>query len=394
MSRLPVQSSRRELLHRIVLLVVGVALSLLIAEGLVRLAGLGNTTITRGRLHAYDPELGWIGTPGLDARFQRPGSFDVAIHMNAHGTRGPEVAFERRPGVRRVVVLGDSGAWGQGVEDDETFSGVIEDALADTEVVNLGANGYSTVQSLLRLERDGLRYAPDWTLYAFSLNDLGDNFDDKHGGRPVIALRDDGGIELRNHPVRRAWKAPSTQWLRHHSRLFGLLEYGNSLWRVRWRELRAGAVPPDSPEAFAFSLHAFYAPPSPAMERSWTAMHAILERLARDVRERGGRLIVIYNTAKQEVDARLFERAVGGPSEPLDVALPARRLGEICAALGIAYLDPTEAFRAQDAPAKTLFLRRDPHWSAAGHRVAGRLAAEMIRRLEGAPEAAPPQARL
>ena len=88
------------------------------------LFGGGQSTLTRGQLHAYDADAGWTCAPDLDSRYIQPGSFDVRIMTNSRGLRDEEIAERKAPGVRRIAVLGDSYMWGYGVENDEMFASV------------------------------------------------------------------------------------------------------------------------------------------------------------------------------------------------------------------------------------------------------------------------------
>ncbi len=74
-------------LKRLATVLLSTLFALLLAEGGVRLVGAGVTTITRGRLHAFDPDVGWICHPGTDLRYALPGSIDVRVRCNSRGLR-------------------------------------------------------------------------------------------------------------------------------------------------------------------------------------------------------------------------------------------------------------------------------------------------------------------
>lgn len=395
---------KRRLL-RLGVLLGSLFLGLLLCEGIVRIAGIGGTTLTRGRLHTYDPNAGWTGLPGLDTRYMLPNSFDVRIVNNSRGLRGGEHTIAKPEGVRRVVVLGDSFMWGFGVENEEMLATVLERELPKTESINLGSNGYSTVQQLVRLETEGMQYAPDWTVLAFTWNDLGDNFDDKKGGRPAVKLAPDGSVEVTNRPVRRRWKAPVKQWLRHNSRLFAFGEYCAELLKMKRREQEAksraaeaaSSEQPAGPSLAAamqeraggldYTLIDVYARSSPDMDRGWAAFAGLLKQ-TRDLATRdGGRLLVVYNAAKEAVTKQAFtdafgEKLLADPKLAIDWDRPADRLSEVCKGLDVAYLDLTPEFRRQEEPFKRLFLHNNGHWSAEGHALAGKLVAAKIAVLE------------
>src|SRR5262245_38599482 len=69
-----------------------------------------------------------------------------------------DTAAEPLPGTTRVLVFGDSFAGGSRVPQEQAWPAVLEASAPGLEVVNLGVDGYSAGQSLLRYRalRDGL----------------------------------------------------------------------------------------------------------------------------------------------------------------------------------------------------------------------------------------------
>jgi lysophospholipase L1-like esterase len=114
----------------------------------------------------------------------KPGADDVVgrehvrIRVNAAGMRDDrEYAVPKPPGVRRVVVLGDSFTFAGKVTLEETFPKRLEPRLGQAshgrryEVLNLAVPGYNTRQEALLLEERGLAFEPDLVVVAFVLND-------------------------------------------------------------------------------------------------------------------------------------------------------------------------------------------------------------------------------
>jgi hypothetical protein len=149
---------------------------------------------------AHDPLTGWTLRPGLRDFRQFPGS---TVSSNSRGIRGrAEHAPGRRPGGGRIVALGDSFTFGEGVGDDEAFPHVLQELLPGTEVINLGVHGYGHDQMLLRLRAEGRRYEPDLVLLGFFADDVGRNllrFRDY--AKPRFTLDADGTLVLRGTPV-------------------------------------------------------------------------------------------------------------------------------------------------------------------------------------------------
>ncbi|HVR70228.1 MAG TPA: SGNH/GDSL hydrolase family protein [Vicinamibacteria bacterium] len=149
-------SSRRA---ELLLLLCSAGAFLLLAEGAVRLLG------------AAEPRPTGYAPVNTNRRAMRP--------RNAIGYRDLERAVARPPGVRRVVSLGDSFAWGAGVEFDDAYPQRLERGLnrrrgEPWEVVNLALPGMNTVDHAAQLEQEGMAYGPDLVLLGFVLNDSED----------------------------------------------------------------------------------------------------------------------------------------------------------------------------------------------------------------------------
>lgn len=123
------------------------------------------------RIFAPDPELGWRLVPGAEDSW-----LGVRVRINAEGMRGPTRGTVKPPGVRRVLVLGDSVVFGAFLErDEDTLPARLEEALrrdGAVECLNAGVGGYSPWQEALWLERRGLAYDPDLVVLGFVLNDV------------------------------------------------------------------------------------------------------------------------------------------------------------------------------------------------------------------------------
>jgi lysophospholipase L1-like esterase len=109
---------------------------------------------------------------------------------NSWGFRAPEFTLAQPPDTVRVVIVGDSITWGQGVAMDETFWAVLERELTTelrrrrlkVEVIPLAVCGSRLVDNVIRLEVLGQRLSPDLVVVQYFPNDLED--------RPVFRRRD------------------------------------------------------------------------------------------------------------------------------------------------------------------------------------------------------------
>jgi hypothetical protein len=142
----------------ILLLIVGLLVSLLLAEGLARLSGPGDGP-------------GGYAPVRTDRRDRRP--------INSKGYRDLERAIPKPQGVRRAVCLGDSFTWGVSVLFDDAWPQRLERGLTRErgerwEAVVLAEPGLNAVQQASRLESEGLAYGPDVVVLAWVLNDSED----------------------------------------------------------------------------------------------------------------------------------------------------------------------------------------------------------------------------
>lgn len=108
----------------------------------------------------YDRDLGWGFKPGAKGR-SVTSEFDVIYSINSKGIRDKEISFENPGNKFRIVALGESTVFGQGVNYGRRFTEVIEKAFKNVEVVNMGVWGFGMDQSFLQLQRDGFKYNPD-----------------------------------------------------------------------------------------------------------------------------------------------------------------------------------------------------------------------------------------
>ncbi|PWB74841.1 MAG: hypothetical protein C3F15_07315 [Holophagae bacterium] len=123
-----------------------------------------------------DERLRYRLTPGFDMELD-----GRRYRVSSLGLRGGELSPQRPAGGQRVVVLGDSFAFGLGVDEDETFAAQLEALLRRdgrrVEVANLGVPGYHTGQELAWLERAGFALDPDLVVLLYYGNDeIGEAF--------------------------------------------------------------------------------------------------------------------------------------------------------------------------------------------------------------------------
>jgi lysophospholipase L1-like esterase len=284
----------------------------------------------RARLWGYDEQLGWAHAPSSQGRFTHP-DFSVEVTINARGLRDDEYPTERT-NKRRMLVLGDSYAWGFGVELRERFSEQLERRHSEWEIINAAVSGYGTGQEYLYLDERGIIFRPDVVLLLVCENDFTDNVrqEDYWHFRPYFEL-EGGKLALRGVPV------PGATFGQLRDRfLLGRTHLGSRIY------LATDAIKHRLwPEAE--HTRSLPAPPPPDDPSTVAVMEALLRALAGRVHGAGATLVVVSIPMVPELRAAL-ERS-------------ARELQAH-------YLALDEFVPADDA---RLRFEHDIHWNAAGH---------------------------
>lgn len=205
-------------------------LSLLIAEGLVRVIGdtspEGQLTFMGRRIRPYriplshvqqvldqyaaepssylmaDPELGWTLRPNGKSQ-------NGLYQANGQGLRA-----DREYGAAadlRIAVFGDSFTHGDEVILEDSWPYLLETMLreqgVEAEVLNFGVPGYGMDQAYLRWQRDGQEYAPDIVIFGFRSGDALRNMsvfrviDTPDTGVPFSKPRFDAEMRVINQPT-------------------------------------------------------------------------------------------------------------------------------------------------------------------------------------------------
>ena len=267
--------------------------------------------------------------PGLDVDL---GSF--TLRTSSLGLRGPEVEVPKPPGTFRILVLGDSVAFGWGVDDEVSFLRRWEQELRARgggrrwEVVNTGHPMYDTTQELALLREVGLALEPDLVLLVYVVNDV----------EPTREVVEEAlGLSVPTTPEEQELAAPDAwqrlaarvrPWLPATGALIGSLSDGSAraarLLRERGQEY--------APETFGKGVRGW--------ERSRRALLEIRDLCA----ERGVPLLL------------------------LDHTYPAiRSLPDFCRESGIAYGDLR--YTAEEVALPIYNSRLDRHANALGHQL-------------------------
>jgi hypothetical protein len=306
-----------------VAILVGALASLLLAEAAARVYAYA--VAERGKLFEPDARVGWKNLAHLDLRRRNVDGEPWHIRTNSRGERSDAETFDAAAS-RRILVLGDSFAFGEGIDLRERFDTRIAAAHPEWSFVNQGVMGYGTDQQLLAAaERLSELRAGDVVVLLTHVSDFVDLLMPFHSGRqkPWFELVEG---QLLEHPP--ALSAAS--WLRDQSYLLARL-------------FQALA---DDPELL---------PAARIRQSEHLYRHIVLAKTA-DARARGVRVLIAYHGLPP----------LGGAVDGLIARVIGEALRRVCGEPGITCLALDGVLTPNAGPK---LLQSDSHWNADGHAV-------------------------
>ena len=379
----------RTWLERLGLIIVSCAATFGLLEVALHLVPAWSRATTRGERFAFSPyrpdgRLGFTLRPEVSVR-HADRDFSVSVAVNTLGMRSPERGASKPAGTARILLLGDSFAFGWGVEQDETFGARLERLLTDrvgpVEVLPAAVPGWSTDQHSIYLRTSGWALRPDLILLATGENDLAE-----------LSLNrltlDEDRLPVRVEPMWRMIDAtgrmrylgsgraalprapwPGETWLQDHSLLYHWLRFRLAKasaavavrralpsppgWLASDPDLAIGRVSPDDLQR-ALAV-------SPGFRlRYW---RFLVEAMESEARARG-------------IPLRMLLVAHSGETRPADPVLAGFHIA--CAARGGACFDSARVISA--AETAQLTFAHDPHWNREGHRRVGEALATWLER--------------
>lgn len=164
----------RKFVFWLITLTVGLVLSGLAAEGVLRLLGTPTRdlhTVNENQFHKipgiYEPVQEVVRTKNRHLPYK--------VSINTLGYRGYDIPLVKPEGEKRILMAGDSFVFGEFVEEDETMPSQLELLLqarcAHVQVINAGLLG-GTITGETRLIERGLVLEPDLVVLVFHENDI------------------------------------------------------------------------------------------------------------------------------------------------------------------------------------------------------------------------------
>jgi len=247
--------------------------------------------------------------------------------ISAQGFRSEAVAVPKPAGVFRILTLGDSVAYGHGVEREAAFPQQLQQLLRNqgrsVEVVNAGVSGYTAYNELQAYLVHGRQLQPDLVIVAMCLNDVvnprahwgvsagkmlsipDEAIPDLQYDRSVILPRIAAAMKIDGSALTRRKRTFADNFA-----LYSFVKGRTSCWSADASPV-AGAAATDGTAAGAAGVPTFITGEDPlsievlmdanSSERRW--LHAIYEQLASAVVANGAHFAIVIAPLAYQLDA-------------------------------------------------------------------------------------------
>jgi len=144
------------------------------------------------------------------------GYYESHVKINSYGFRGKEIDLEKTPFEKRILILGDSFVFGQGIDESDGLASQLEEILQKKmqdkiiRVINAGVPGYNTVLELEALKKY-LHFKPDIIVVIYLLDNDSDI-------KPGLDVDEKTGRII--HPKVNSVNANIRYFFHEHSRAF------------------------------------------------------------------------------------------------------------------------------------------------------------------------------
>ena len=309
---------------------------------------------------AYHPQLNYTLQKNLrNVRLFYPGQLDYTVNTNSYGFRGPE--WDLSANRKNVVILGDSFAFGWGVQWEQTIGRLLEKELQKKDpsyqIINLAIPGWD-IDKIIRsfeLYKDLLK--PVAVIYVFCPNDMLADIKKISATEYDLEYHPPPDDE-KNFQAMVARQQPGYwSWDKFFSRTYAKAYHARVLRRLFDKRIKASLSMDKPPAGFDFT------PPidAPAQstldeEHKQFGLYCF-NRLMKDA---GGSHLYIIDTSDKSI---LYLK---DKSDNRRWVL--REFGENNKA-SVSFID-FESFVRKTPDGRKFYLDYDDHWSAAGHAAA------------------------
>lgn len=270
------------------------------------------------------------------------GEYNVDIKINSDGLRDYE--HSQTGDDFRILALGDSFAFGQGVNIDDTFLNIIEKQL-DVEIIKAGVPAYGQDNQLHYFTTKGITYNPDLVIIFYFLNDNEDNngnTDRKVAyGNLIQEFRYDSLSDPELYVYTKAFRTGTLRLIRES--FSGIMQRFDKNSKT---------------ESAAYKI---FLNSQTEESKEWEKTVALFKEFKENS---DSELLIVYVPDKKQIYPQDFKSFFDINT---DIDNPNKVLKNIAESLDIPYIDITGEMR--NLQISNLYFRHDPHFNENGHKL-------------------------
>jgi len=281
------------------------------------------------------------------------GEYNVEVHTNSDGLRDYE--HKMTSNNLRILALGDSMAFGYGVDINDTFLSVIERQLS-IETIKAGVPAYGQDNELSYFITKGIKYHPNVVAIFYYLND---NDDNEGNTDRKVAYGD--LIQKYRYESLSDWK------LYAYTKL-----YRTGVARLARKAFSNFMAFFDRSGETTLIEDKLFLKNQTKESKEWAKTAALFKEFKKYAGN-STKLIIVYVPDKKQIYPIQFS---GYFSSDMDVDKPNKVLRDIASSLNVTYIDMTKNIRNLNE--SNLYFKYDPHFNERGHLLFGSLVAKEL----------------
>ncbi|MBI3036462.1 SGNH/GDSL hydrolase family protein [Candidatus Woesearchaeota archaeon] len=316
-------------------------------------------------IYVPDDQLNYKPKPNFESVYKSPEG-DVKFWTNNEGFVNHDPKKEKEPGTTRIFIVGDSFVEALYTEKESHFTTLLQNKLNGLgekyEVVSYGTSSWGTDNEYKYITTQAIEYSPDVIVLAYYQNDLQNVAASRlfkvEGGNVIPT--DVGGTRLGNKikklVTRCSFYSSFCSYFQIHAGGFKFLH--PILHRLGF------SVGEGNASIFEVDYSAqpyLIEPPRQSMEAiedAWKKTELLINEIRKASEQKGATLVLAYVPAKWEIGEgqyRNFLKNHNLTENEADMNAFRKRLQEISSRNSIQFIDPTDAFAAEEKGGKSLY---------------------------------------
>lgn len=394
-----ITEQKKNKLFRVILIVGTILIRLSFLEIAIRIFDPQSDLRRRDLFFRYEPFIGSEGIPNKKGILATR-SYKTSIELNNEGLRDYNHEKENNQNKFRIITLGASYTFGMGVNNDQTYSKVLENIDSNVETINMSVLGGNPQRSLKVYMSRGLDYEHNVVLLGIFLGiDLAIYYPKDNDSPPRWGFDSNDNFVLigkmksqeevnkirkareGNHSPtkKRNLRQRINYWLVRHVHL---LTFINNYRDYFSNVMKGSLLYTKIFKTFGAENKGSYGFPNSCrkkehadMDYGWKLLAKTLETMKDYANQARSKLYVVFIPFDLQTSKITYERTTrkyGQDPSEFDIEKPNWKLASLCKKLEIAYLDLLPAVRGEASKGKKLYFHRDGHWNDKGHSIAAR----------------------